>query len=210
MGKVNIVARGLSVLQKATLDFAYKRRLERLERPPSRCGLSEFDFIPAHIVNYYYGFLGTYPWGSDGIVTGGNSFRTKGYSFRIKVKLFQNIRSWLMSLDICLVLSNWTLIVSLWTLCDLSMTIYGFIGDQVQANMLLRNSWLAFSSIAMRDSSSSCMVILLFFKCLITFRKFSEVFGTSLLFTSERLPGFRLVGLGEGSWKLLEIVLQNK
>ncbi len=83
MGKVNIVARGLSVLQKATLDFAYKRRLERLERPPSRCGLSEFDFIPAHIVNYYYGFLGTYPWVSDGIVTGGNSFRTKGYSFRI-------------------------------------------------------------------------------------------------------------------------------
>jgi len=72
-------------LQKATLDFAYKRRLERLERPPSRCGLSEFDFIPAHIVNYYYGFLGTYPWGSDGIVTGGNSFRTKGYSFRIDV-----------------------------------------------------------------------------------------------------------------------------
>ena len=113
MGKVNIVARGLSVLQKATLDFAYKRRLERLERPPSRCGLSEFDFIPAHIVNYYYGFLGTYPWGSDGIVTGGNSFRTKGYSFRIKVKLFQNIRSWLMSLDICLVLSSWMLIVSL-------------------------------------------------------------------------------------------------
>ena len=85
MGKVNIVARGLSVLQKATLDFAYKRRLERLERPPSRCGLSEFDFIPAHIVNYYYGFLGTYPWVSDGIVTGGNSFRTKGYSFRIDV-----------------------------------------------------------------------------------------------------------------------------
>ena len=74
MGKVNIVARGLSVLQKATLDFAYKRRLERLERPPSRCGLSEFDFIPAHIVNYYYGFLGTYPWGSDGIVTGGNTW----------------------------------------------------------------------------------------------------------------------------------------
>ena len=59
MGKVNIVARGLSVLQKATLDFAYKRRLERLERPPSRCGLSEFDFIPAHIVNYYYGFSRT-------------------------------------------------------------------------------------------------------------------------------------------------------
>jgi hypothetical protein len=44
--------------------------------------------------------------------------------------------------------------------------------------MLLRNSWLAFSSIAMRDSSSSCMVILLFFKCLITFWKFSEVFGS--------------------------------
>ena len=35
MEKVNIVALGLSALQKSTLDFAYKRRLERLERPPS-------------------------------------------------------------------------------------------------------------------------------------------------------------------------------
>ena len=86
MGKVNIVARGLLALQKASLDFAYKRRLERLEKPPSPFGNpTEVDFIPAHIVNYYYGFLGTYPWVSDGIVTGGNSFRTKGYSFRIDV-----------------------------------------------------------------------------------------------------------------------------
>ena len=72
-----MVARGLSALQKATLDFAYKRRLERLDDPP------EFDFIPAHIVNYYYGFPGTFPYSSDGIVICGNSFRTKGYSFWI-------------------------------------------------------------------------------------------------------------------------------
>ena len=82
MRKVSMVARGLSALQKATLDFAYKRRLERLERPPSRFGPPEFDFIPAHIVNYYYGFPGTYPHG-NGIAICGNSFRTKGYSFQI-------------------------------------------------------------------------------------------------------------------------------
>ena len=78
------MARGLSALQKVTLDFAYKRRLERLERSPSPFGPpAEFDFIPAHIVNCYYGFPGTYPYSSDGIVIGGNSFRTKDHSFRI-------------------------------------------------------------------------------------------------------------------------------
>jgi len=60
MRKVNVVARGLSALQKASLDFAYKRRLERLEKPPSPFGNpTEVDFILAHIVNYYYGFSRT-------------------------------------------------------------------------------------------------------------------------------------------------------